>query len=332
MKRPDGFDRKSEPSPGARPARVRPSTGRATGRSTEPETDRATDPADDREPARGGDRRASASSESIRGEARRDSVDDGLREARKAARRSARERRRFERREVRRFTRRTRRRRIGWLTAGFVAAALVGLVAVAVFSPLLALEEVRVEGTSRLDAAEIVDAVDGQVDTPLALVDFDRISTELGRFPLIRSFVTESIPPDTLVIHVVERQPIGVLASGSRFELVDPAGVVIDEVPERVAGVPLIDIAGGSADSVAFAAAVEVLLALPESVGSQLESITASSRDDVSIVLAGDGARIIWGSADDSDYKARVLAPILALDLPSVTEYNVSAPGQVTYR
>ena len=36
------------------------------------------------------------------------------------------------------------------------------------------------------------------------------------------------VPPDTLLIHIVERAPIGVIAAADGFRLVDPAGVTID--------------------------------------------------------------------------------------------------------
>lgn len=254
------------------------------------------------------------------------------RQAGRDLRRAEARRRRFERSEVRRFTRRTRRRRITLATVGAVVALLLGLIAVAVYSPLLALKSIEIDGTSRIDSAALHDAIDDQIDTPLALIDFDSITERFRAFPLIKSYVTETVPPDTLVIHIVERQPIGALPDGTGFTLVDPAGIVVERSDARIEGVPLIDIGAAGSGTPAFAAAVEVLLALPDSVLSRLDTITASTKDDVSLTLSGDGARIIWGSADRSDYKARVLAAALENDFPGVTEYNVSAPGQLTYR
>ena len=233
---------------------------------------------------------------------------------------------------MRRFTRRSRRRRITWLVSGAIVLSMLGLVAVAVFSPLLALREIRVDGTSRLSAPDIVDAVDGQLDTPLALLDMAEVTRQLGEFPLIRSFVTETVPPDTLVIHISERQPIGSVQTPGGYSLVDPAGVEIEKSAARIPGVPLIDTGGADASSEAFTGAVEVLVAMPDSVLSQLDTITARSRDDVAITLVSGGARIVWGSADDSEYKARVLQVALSKNFPGVTEYNVSAPGQFSYR
>ena len=178
------------------------------------------------------------------------------RRARADLRRAARSRRRYERAEMRRFTRRSRRRRITWLVSGAIVLTMLALVAVAVYSPLLALREIRVDGTSRLSAPDIIDAVDGQLDTPLALLDTNEMTQQLGEFPLIRSFVTETVPPDTLIIHISERQPIGSILSSGGYSLVDPAGVEIEKSVELIPWVPLIDTGGADASSDAFTGAI----------------------------------------------------------------------------
>lgn len=317
MKRPEGFDTGRAPAaPTVDPAREKPSKAHRPIRAAR------TKEADPESPDL---------ARAVAGPPPVDPV-KAERQARAEVARAARARRRYEKAEMRRFTRRSRRRRITWLVSGSLVLVLVGLVAVAVYSPLLALREIRVDGTSRLSAPDIVDAVDGQLDTPLALLDMDRMTRELGDFPLIRNFVTETVPPHTLVIHVTERQPIGSLATAGGYSLVDPAGVEIEKSVERIPGVPLIDTGGADAASEAFTAAVEVLVAMPEPVLTQLDTIQARTRDDVTITLVSGGARIIWGSADDSEYKARVLQVALSKNFPGVTEYNVSAPGQLTYR
>lgn len=251
--------------------------------------------------------------------------------AEREARRAARRRRRYEKKEVRRFTRRSRRRTVAWLVAAGTAVTMGALVAIAVYSPLLELTTIEVDGTSRISAGDIHDAVDGQLGTPLALVDFDRLEDQLGDFPLIRSYVTETVPPNTLVIHVVERTPIGSIATPTGFSLVDPAGIVIERTSERIPGVPLIDTGAEEADDGAFDAAVEVLVALPDSVLSRLDTITAVTRDDVRLTLVDTGASIIWGSAENSQTKGRTLNALLA-NVPRASEFNVSAPGQGTYK
>ncbi|MCU1423868.1 MAG: hypothetical protein JWM51_159 [Microbacteriaceae bacterium] len=216
------------------------------------------------------------------------------------------------------------------MTLGSIVAVLAVILAVAVYSPLLALRTVTVDGTSRVSAGDVAEAVEGQMGTPLALIDYGRITKELAEFPLIRSYVTEMVPPHQLVIHVVERQPVGAVASGATFDLVDPAGIVVQSTPERPEGVPIIDLPGKDPESAAYRSVVEVLLALPPEVLAEVDSITATTKDNVTFVLRGVGQSVVWGSADNSDYKARVLSAMIGnQDEDSLVEYDVSAPGSV---
>jgi cell division protein FtsQ len=209
---------------------------------------------------------------------------------------------------------------------------LAGILFIAVFSPLLALRTIRIDGTSRVGADEVHASLEDQLGTPLALVDYERITTELAAFPLIRSYVTETIPPDTLVIHIVERQPIGELLVNGTYRLVDPAGVVVQESATRAGGVPLIDLGGADATDPAFDAVVQVLLVMPASLVAQVDTITAKTRDDVSLVLSGVGQRVEWGSAENSAKKAVVLSRLIAITDPArAGTFDVSAPGNAIF-
>ncbi|MEQ1735349.1 MAG: FtsQ-type POTRA domain-containing protein, partial [Rhodoglobus sp.] len=191
--------------------------------------------------------------------------------ARADLRPAARERRRFERAEVRRFTRRARTRRLGVAVVAGTVVTMIGLVLGAIFSPVLALREIRVDGTLRVSSADVLAAVDSQLGTPLALLDYGKITGELGAFALIRSYVTEIVPPDTLVIHIVERQPVGSMLVNGSYNLVDPAGVTVERSAERTVGVPLIEIGTAAASSAQFDAVVAVLVSLPPSLLAQVD-------------------------------------------------------------
>jgi cell division protein FtsQ len=250
-----------------------------------------------------------------------------------SARKADRVQRRYERAEVRRFTRHARRRRIGVLTVLAIAGTTAGLIAIAVFSPILALREVRVEGATRLDPAEIRDAVSGQLGTPLALLDESRIRDDLGQFTSIRSYVTELVPPGTLVIHVVERTPLGVVAMPTGFEVVDAAGVVLESSPSRPKSLPQLQVDEAGVEGTGFESMVEALIALPPEVLAQVDSIAARTRDDVTLTLAGSDQRVLWGSADDSERKAVILAALLdRFGSAGPGEYDVSAPGSAVFR
>lgn len=215
-----------------------------------------------------------------------------------------------------------------WLVSGGILVLMIGLVTAAVFSPLLSLNTITVEGTSRVKAADVQSALKGQLGKPLALVDFGTIKKQLGSFPLIRSYVTETVPPHTIVVRIAERAPIGTIATASGYSVVDPAGIEIEKATDRPSGYPLIDLGSGTTKDAGFTAAVAVLLALPTDMLATVDSVSAHTKDDVTFTLTGSGQTVVWGSADQSALKAKVLVALVKTQTPTAkVKYDVSAPG-----
>jgi cell division protein FtsQ len=323
MKRPEGFDpaskrtgspsRATDKHASGRPTAPKPSAGKPVQREPTPVEPRPSNP----KPSK----------------AKQNPVVPSARSRSANPKKLTRERRRLDKAEVRRFTRRARARRLATAATIGTIVTLIGLVLIAVYSPLLALRTITVDGTSRVDASEVQTAVEGQLGTPLALIDFNRITTELGAFALIRTYVTETVPPDTLRIHIVERQPVGAILDRGEYKLVDPAGVVIEKSKERIPGLPVVDLGGAKTSSKAFSSIVEVLLAMPPTLLAQVDSISASTKDDVSLVLIGIGQHVRWGSADHSAKKAALLAALISVTDPARTgEFDVSAPTNGIFR
>lgn len=334
MKRPQGFDR---PTP--RASRTESEAPRAGVRAPRPAKtpSPASKPSPSSSVATTADHVATepipvvaASVEPERVDRPHDAPSDA-RSAKRALAAAARERRRYERQEVRRFTKRSRRRRITWTVAVGSVLALVAVVAAAAYSPLMALREVRIEGAQRIPAAEVQAAFDGVLGTPLPLIESGKVHAALSGFPLIETYATEMIPPGTLVVRIVERTPVGVIDTDSGLELVDAAGVVIERPEEHPEGQPLIEVEGGVADE-GFRAVAGVVRSLPPDVRAQLTRASADTADDVRLELTG-GANVVWGSAEESAFKATVLAALMRGAPPdTVAVYDVSAPSSPVTR
>lgn len=245
---------------------------------------------------------------------------------------AARARQRALRAEVRRFTARQRRRRILWIG---VASALVLLVLGtlgAAYSPLFAVQRVQVVGTSSLDAGAVEAALADQIGVPLPLVDSSAVKAALIQFPLVETYTLEARPPHDLVVRIVERTPIGSVQSAAGYTLVDAAGVALSTTAEPPAGHPVIDVTGG-VGSPAFEAVGTVFRALPDSIRTQVTGMTATTANDVTLDLGGPGTSVVWGNADDSEYKAVALESIMAARPPEgVSSYDVSSPNAVVVR
>lgn len=239
--------------------------------------------------------------------------------------RATRARRRALRSEIRRFTQRSRRRRIGWIVGAALALLVVGGSVGAAYSPLFAVQTITVEGTGALKPADVQKALAGQLGRPLALVDPSAVKAALVRFPLIETYRLEAHPPHDLVVRIVERTPVGVLQqSDGRFTVVDAAGVVLSTSEERPAGYALIEIDGGTGTP-AFSAVGTALRTLPAELRAQVDSAAASTPDDIVLQLAG-GAKIVWGSADQSAEKTLALQALMKAN-PGASSYDVSSPG-----
>jgi cell division protein FtsQ len=277
------------------------------------------------DPDAGADPHASADADASDG---RDAEPVRLRDVWKAAR----ARRRALRAEVRRFTVRQRRRRIVW--AGVAASLLLLVLGTvgAAYSPLFAVERIRVVGTSALDAGAVEQSLSGQLGTPLPLVDESAVKAALVAFPLVQSYSLEARPPHELVVRIVERLPIGLVQTSAGYTLVDAAGVALSTTETPAPGRPLLKITGGMTSS-AFDTVGQVMRTLPAAIRDQVTEVSASTPDDVTLTLGGTNTQVVWGSADESALKAVVLEKIMQSRPPStVSAYDVSSPRAVVVR
>ncbi len=237
-----------------------------------------------------------------------------------------------EKAEYRQYTQATRRRRINWAVSMGSVGLLVMSVVLLTLSPALALREVRVIGNERVSSDLIEQALGGLYGEPLARVSAERISEALAPLTLIQAFETRIEPPGTLVVLINERRPLGVVRDTQSWQVVDAAGVVLWRDGVAPAGLPEI-LVEADADAPSFRAVSRVLLALPDDLLQQVESVTATTLDDVRFTIRGSSHEVVWGSADRSAEKARVLgASLIALSGESARVIDVTTPESLVVR
>lgn len=248
---------------------------------------------------------------------------DGVRRAREYLKQAERERRGRERREQRRFTEHVRARRRRWLVGGAAILALALFVVIGVFTPVMAVREIQLEGAQSVNPEELRQALGRLEGTPLALVSDQDVHRALEPFPLIQRYAVERIPPHTLIVRIEERTPVIAMQREDEFELLDAAGVLLGRVAERPAGVPLGSPELTDTSSAAFQAAATVVRDMPADMREHLVAVRASSAQDVSFELAG-GTEVIWGEAVETQKKAAVLRSMIAsIGAPSMIDVSV---------
>lgn len=223
-----------------------------------------------------------------------------------------------------------RRRRTVLLAAAGVAVVLAIVMAVALFSPALAVKTVVFEGNKLVAPETLNKALAPVMGKPLPQVTGAQVSSLLEPVIQVKGARIEARPPSTLVVHLVERVPVALLKNGEEYLLVDPDGVQLGSTadPASVA-LPLIDGGKAAIGQDTFVAMTAVLANLPQAILAQLANATAKSPDAVELKLA-DGRSVIWGNASDMELKAQVLQALLNAPPPTPEPGKpVPVPAQV---
>ena len=138
-------------------------------------------------------------------------------------------------------------RRLGnWALAGMTCAVIVAAV-LAFRLPQLAglafgegvggagftLRRVEITGAQRVSRLAIYNVAFDQDSMAMPLVDLAATRARLMRFGWIREARVSRRLPDTLVIDIVERQPVAIWQNNRQLSLIDADGVVLEPVPAR---------------------------------------------------------------------------------------------------
>jgi len=236
---------------------------------------------------------------------------------------------RTEERTRKRFARRQWARRwLAWryVVAGALAVLLVvGAVWLVYFSSWLAVQGVQVEGTEKLSDAHVRAAAAVPEGDALATVDLDRIRTRVEALAGVRSADVTRQWPDQVLIRIDEREAVAIVEIGGRLQGMDEDGVVFEDYTKAPAGLPRVQ-TGAATGSEALREGALVIAAMPSDLAAQVDHVEVDTVDEISLVLR-DGRLVVWGSSDESDLKATVLASLLS---QPAQKYDVSVPGQPT--
>lgn len=219
-----------------------------------------------------------------------------------------------------------RRRKLLWWLGGAVAV-VVAVMLILWFSPLLAVKNINVHGTSLTTAKAVTERLESIKGTPLPQISSDRVLELLKDDPAVEDVVVQAQTPATLDVQVIEYVPVAVMRDGSSQNLVASDGHALAPATEKNSeSLPVIELANGSKDQDVFLAVTQVLGEITSEVRAELASATASSIDSVQLKL-NDGRTIVWGSADEGSKKAAVLAALLTVDPEESGEtIDVSSP------
>lgn len=233
----------------------------------------------------------------------------------------------------RRFVRRQWARR--WRSWRVVVAVLLTLVVLATgawfvfFSDTLSVRGVDVAGTRSLTDERVREVAAVPTGGPLATVDLDAIAFRVRALAVVKSAEVSRKWPDEVLVEVVERIPVAVVEIAGELHALDAEGVVFGSYRRAPADLPRVR-AGSDVSSDALAEGAEVVAALPDDIAALVDHAEVESVDRITLRLR-DGREVRWGSADQSEQKAEVLADLIAAR-PGKATYDVSVPGHPTVK
>ena len=219
-----------------------------------------------------------------------------------------------------------RRGRSRYKTAFFalaVAALIAAMVWVLFGSRLLVVRSIEVTGTHLVPKSEVLAAAGIPEGLPLIRVNTGAVAGRVDRITQVQSARVTRSWPDGVVIAVQERKPALAVPAAGRFDLIDPSGVVVQQVGKRPRRIPQFIPAGPLPGNPEVRAAAGVLRELPRGIARRVTSVTVPTPDAVTLHLSG-GVTVDWGSPGLAAQKARVLAILMRTH---ARFYDVSAPG-----
>jgi cell division protein FtsQ len=235
---------------------------------------------------------------------------------------------RIARRDFRRRRNAGRWRRVRTLVVTlFVLGLLAGAGWLVFFSSHVTAQEVDVTGTRSLGESRIERAAEVPTGTPLVRVDLDAIRARVESLAAVRRVEVSRAWPHTVHIEVTERTPIAVIDRGEGLQALDSAGVLFGRYATRPRQLPLVRTEPDTRGE-ALVEGARVIGALAPAIAARVDTVEVTSVDEIELVL-GNGRRVIWGSAEDSDQKAEVLGVLL--ERPG-NQIDVSVPGRPTTR
>lgn len=232
------------------------------------------------------------------------------------------------RKDVRAERKRARLRRT--VRAVVLAVLLAGLF-VLERSPLVALEEIRVNGTERLEPRDVIDASKLALGTSTLRLRLRGAERAIEALPLVRDASARRIDPLKVEIQVEERTPALQIRGAGVDAIADREGVIIlrgvaTGVPEIWLPVTPPQPGATVAADATLANAYLVWRSLSGPLRGRVLRYVAAGPDELSLILI-DGIEVRFGRAERIDEKVRALGAVLAdVTGTDVSVIDVRAP------
>lgn len=194
-------------------------------------------------------------------------------------------------------------------------------------SPLFEVSNVEVRGNTDVSTQAIIDraALEGE---RMFNADLAAAQRAIYAIPLLSSVRLEREWPNTVVIHVEERQPWAVWEQGGVSYTIDREGVVIGTTPPPDGSAVIVSSEIGSrqlgerVDPHAVAVAADIYELLPERLGTTVTEVAFLTGKGVQVTTS-DGQVALLGDSGGLNYKLAVWAQVSTTARGEGIDYSV---------
>lgn len=166
-------------------------------------------------------------------------------------------------------------------------------------SPLLAVDQVTVSGSSHVDRSQV--ARTGGIAPGIAMMDVSpgQAENQLETLPWVEQATVTREWPDRVRVELVDRTPVAQVVSGSSFALVDAGGRVLETGVARATDLPLLQGRRATAPGTRMTS-IEPLLdtasAIPAEYHRKISGISLTDDGSVALTMHGNGVVTLGGS------------------------------------
>lgn len=222
------------------------------------------------------------------------------------------------------------RRRLKWVLIALAVVLSVAGGAWLIQSPVLSIRTVEVSGAVRSNPDAIVDRLESGVGTPTIKVNSAELRQAILEDPWVRDVRVSVLWPGTIVVDVIEHDPVTVAQRGGDWFSITVDGTIVEKVdqPGTSDHAVAIDVGDTAVGESTADADVIGAVAFIENLPDDLRMGTVVQRGDAGLVTAVAGHLVILGGSRDMAMKAKVLTALIADGLKPGVTVNLLSPSR----
>lgn len=228
-----------------------------------------------------------------------------------------------------------KRRKLLIIVAAVIVTLSIAAVLVLSFSPVLAAKKIEVSGTKLINEQNLLDSLSALEGVPLPRISESRVEELIGDEPAIDEIVVRAQMPDTLLVEVIEAQPVAILVEDKSSYMVSATGKKLKKLGEKdKTKLPKIKASAETKDPEQFKLLTQILSTVDSKVLEKISTANLTQAGFMELSLPKKNT-LIWGDEQKAALKNKV-AQIFLDDLEKNSKsskvIDVSNPeNPVTY-